>query len=123
MNCPRCRTPLTQTKVDEVAVDHCEACGGIWLDFAELDRLLTHESRALRDLLPKNAPPRPDDQAPLACPRCSAPLIRMRASPEPVVYYACLTCYGRWLDGSEIPRIVGRPLTAKFEKLFQKLLD
>ena len=123
MDCPRCHQALNKTPVDEVVFDRCGACGGLWMDFAQLDDVLARESRSLHDLLPKDGPVVPDDAAPPACPRCSAPLIRMRASPEPLVYYGCLTCYGRWLDGNQIERIVGRPLAAKFEKLFQRLFD
>ena len=123
MDCPRCHRPLNKTPVDEVVFDRCGACGGLWLEFAQLDNVLARESHSLRDLLPKDGPAVPDDGAPPACPRCSAPLIRMRASPEPLVYYACLSCYGRWLDGNQIERIVGRPLAAKFEKLFRKLFE
>jgi len=47
----------------------------------------------------------------------------MRTPLEGMIYYSCLTCYGRWLDGSELKRIVDRPLAIKFEKLFQELLD
>ena len=123
MDCPRCHLPLTKTPVDEVIFDRCSACGGLWLEFAQLDDVLARESRSLHDLLPEDVPAVPDNAAPPACPRCSAPLIRMRASPEPLIYYACLSCYGRWLDGDQIERIVGRPLAAKFEKLFQKLFE
>jgi Zn-finger nucleic acid-binding protein len=123
MDCPRCHQPLNKTPVDEVIFDRCGVCGGLWLDFAQLDDVLARESRSLHDLLPKHAPAVADDTAPAACPRCIAPLIRMRASPEPLTYYACLTCYGRWLDGHQIERIVGRPLAAKFEKLFQRLFE
>ena len=55
------------------------------------------------------------------CPRCRGSLIKMRAMPDTVTYYSCMTCYGRWVDGSEIFAIVGRPLARKFEMLFQKL--
>jgi len=122
MNCPRCNAPLSEVKVNEVVLDHCVKCGGLWLDFAQLERVLGRESRSLRRLLPKGGPPAQDEAAALRCPRCEATLIRMRATPEPLLYYGCLTCYGRWLDGSQLRRIVGRPLAAKFEMLFQKLL-
>ncbi len=123
MDCPRCHRPLNKTPVDDVAFDRCGACGGLWLEFAQLDDVLARESRSLQDLLPKDVLAVPDDGAPPSCPRCGAALVRMRASPEPLVYYVCLACYGRWLDGNQIERIVGRPLAAKFEKLFQKLFE
>jgi Zn-finger nucleic acid-binding protein len=123
MECPRCGgETLAEAKLDDVVVDHCPKCSGMWLDFAQLERVLSRESRALRELLPDTAPePRAHDET-LSCPRCRSTLIRMRAAPDPLTYYSCLTCYGRWVDGNEIYRIVGRPLARKFEALFQKLL-
>jgi Zn-finger nucleic acid-binding protein len=122
MECPRCDgTTLTEAKIDDVVVDHCAKCSGMWLDFAQLERVLSRESRALRNLLPETPPgPQPHDRL-LMCPRCRGSLIKMRAMPDTVTYYSCMTCYGRWVDGSEIFAIVGRPLARKFEMLFQKL--
>lgn len=123
MECPRCDdTTLAEAKVDEVVVDHCDTCGGIWLDFAQLERVLSRESKALRHLRARREiePQRHDET--LVCPRCHGILIRLRTSPEQVVYYTCLTCYGRWLDGSELRQIVGRTFLSKFTKLFEQLL-
>ncbi len=122
MNCPHCNVALGEVKVDEVVLDRCPECGGIWFDFALLERVLSRESHALRTLLPESSTHGGVEEDTLNCPRCGDTLIRMRASAEPVVYYGCLTCYGRWLDGSEIGRIVGRSLAIKFERLFQQLL-
>lgn len=126
MECPRDRGRLGEIRVDEVVLDRCEHCSGIWLDFVQLERVLSRESRSLRKLLPEGRTALPEDyreEETLACPRCSGTLLRMSASPQPFIYYGCLTCYGRWLDGTELDRIAGRPLAAKFEQLFRELLE
>mgnify|MGYP001361126689 CR=1 FL=1 len=39
--CSRCPgQPLTEVKLDEVVVDECPACKGIWLDSGEVSRLI-----------------------------------------------------------------------------------
>jgi Zn-finger nucleic acid-binding protein len=44
MQCPRCDGgTLTETKVDEVLIDRCDNCGGIWLDSGELEQLTKSE--------------------------------------------------------------------------------
>jgi len=43
MKCPRCDNALKEHKIDEVSVDTCKQCGGIWLDSSELERLVNHE--------------------------------------------------------------------------------
>ena len=123
MNCPRCDTPLSEVKLEEVVLDRCMTCGGFWMDYTQLERILTRESSGLRELMNESGHAKSGEEKPITCPRCGAPLIKMRATPEPVAYYACISCYGRWLDGSEMERIAGRSLAIKFEKLFKELLD
>jgi len=123
MICSRCGTTLSEITVDDIILDRCEKCGGIWFDFAELERILSRDTHGLRKLLPEYESHEDKEIESLPCPRCDDVLIRMRTPLEGMIYYSCLTCYGRWLDGSELKRIVDRPLAIKFEKLFQELLD
>jgi uncharacterized protein len=44
MNCPRCDGKLEETKVDDVSIDTCDKCGGVWLDSGELEQLTKRES-------------------------------------------------------------------------------
>ena len=44
MLCPRCAGSLKESKFEEVMIDTCEKCGGIWLDSGELEQLLKRDS-------------------------------------------------------------------------------
>lgn len=44
MKCPRCDGNLNETKFEEVAIDTCDKCGGVWLDSGELEQLTRKES-------------------------------------------------------------------------------
>ena len=44
MQCPRCDGSLTESKFEEVLIDTCDKCGGVWLDSGELDQLTRKES-------------------------------------------------------------------------------
>lgn len=44
MQCPRCDGTLKESKVEEVSIDTCEKCGGVWLDSGELEQLTRRES-------------------------------------------------------------------------------
>ncbi len=39
MMCPRCDGSLKESKFEEVMIDTCENCGGVWLDSGELQQL------------------------------------------------------------------------------------
>jgi uncharacterized protein len=44
MKCPRCDGTLKESKVEQVLIDTCDKCGGIWLDSGELEQLTRHEN-------------------------------------------------------------------------------
>lgn len=44
MECPRCDGSLTENKIEEVQVDTCDNCGGVWLDSGELEQLTQKDS-------------------------------------------------------------------------------
>jgi len=44
MNCPRCDGNLKESKFEEVTIDTCEKCGGVWLDSGELEQLTRRET-------------------------------------------------------------------------------
>lgn len=126
MQCPRCPDVLRTVQVEEMEIWHCATCGGIWLDFAQFERILSRDYRALHHLSSYGLPVSSQTDKPMICPRpkCdSAPLLRMRGEGDPVVYYACLSCYGHWLDATELKRLASLPLAAKLEKVFRELLE
>ncbi len=43
MKCPRCDGDLKENRLEEVSIDTCEKCGGVWLDSGELDQLTKRE--------------------------------------------------------------------------------
>jgi Zn-finger nucleic acid-binding protein len=43
MACPRCTGKLHSEVYDEVNVDRCDTCGGVWLDAGELEQIIGEE--------------------------------------------------------------------------------
>ncbi|QTH22583.1 zf-TFIIB domain-containing protein [Rhizorhabdus wittichii] len=60
MNCPVCAVPLTMSTRQNVEIDYCQQCRGVWLDRGELDKII---ERSVAELAPQ-APPRGPDPAP-----------------------------------------------------------
>jgi len=44
MQCPRCNGILIETKIEDVKIDRCSSCMGVWLDAGELEQLTKRES-------------------------------------------------------------------------------
>lgn len=43
MQCPRCDGILIETTVEDVKIDRCSSCMGVWLDAGELEQLTKRE--------------------------------------------------------------------------------
>ena len=43
MKCPRCDGNLKENKFEEIMIDTCDKCGGVWLDSGELEQLMKRD--------------------------------------------------------------------------------
>lgn len=53
MQCPVCAVPLTMSERQNVEIDYCPQCRGVWLDRGELDKII---ERAASEQQPRSAP-------------------------------------------------------------------
>lgn len=44
LECPKCDGRLAEVTVEDVTIDRCDTCHGVWLDAGELERLTARES-------------------------------------------------------------------------------
>lgn len=47
MNCPVCSVRLQMTERQNVEVDYCPQCRGVWLDRGELDKIIDRTNQEL----------------------------------------------------------------------------
>lgn len=128
--CPRCGQALEAARSDEIALDRCAKCAGLWFDVNELDRVMARGRRAWEAIVPHAeppaapppvsppadaaaatpapaaAPPGPAPSPKTLCPRCEVPMIRIKTLEEPRLdVHACTLCYGRWVDSAEFGKL------------------
>lgn len=46
LQCPRCPGKLHQETFEDVTIDRCDTCQGIWLDAGELEHVISQEKPA-----------------------------------------------------------------------------
>lgn len=49
MNCPRCSIELNQLERENVPIDQCPACKGLWLDAGELELISRRQCFPMRE--------------------------------------------------------------------------
>ncbi|MFC1742661.1 zf-TFIIB domain-containing protein [Candidatus Riflebacteria bacterium] len=101
--CPKC-TSMPELKVvnmkEDLEVDSCPQCEGIWFDKGEISVKLNiaQDFPDFHEVLKKAKPTE------YRCPRCQdRKLLEMQFIPEdPIMIDFCESCRGLWLDGGEM---------------------
>ena len=109
--CPACTKPLTATRVGDLDVQECPACGGLWLDRAVFEQLGASRERqgaVLGALTAPTAPPllslevvqyRP-------CPACRQRMNRVNYGRRSGVVLDVCKEHGLWFDRDELRRVL-----------------
>ena len=106
MNCPACREPLVVLEQEQVELDHCLSCKGIWLDSGELE-LLLEDSREKDRLLSSFEIDRTCCDAKRKCPICSKKMESVLCGEKNEVRIdRCPEGDGLWFDLGELERII-----------------
>jgi Zn-finger nucleic acid-binding protein len=109
MLCPVCREELVIVEFDDVELDACPDCHGLWFDAQELhqlfeaagvpDHLYSLEERLER--LPRAAARR-------RCPRCRGRIVPVRAPSDTkeIILDQCPDGHGLWFDQGELESLL-----------------
>lgn len=106
MNCPSCRVPLIILELDQVEVDFCTTCSGVWLDSGELEILLS-ETEGKDAVFGSFTADVKSEEKPVRCPACSKRMVKVRYGTEqPVVLDRCPNGHGLWFDRGELEAVI-----------------
>ena len=103
MKCPVCQDAMVVLELDEVEIDHCLTCGGIWLDAGELELLLDSESDRAA-VLNSFRCAEPSPEKPRRCPICLKAMEKVLCAGRrgPVRLDRCKFQDGIWFDKGEL---------------------
>ncbi len=108
MDCPVCKEPMFVIEYEEIEVDYCDSCCGVWLDEGELELLFGDET-VKRDFLTGGNPAAVGNEKPRPCPICDTLMSKaVTGGEEPVVYDCCNNGHGLWFDKGELMSILKR---------------
>lgn len=105
LRCPACPdAALTESSPREgLAVDHCAACGGAWLDIGEVYHFTRDPKSAQAALKAAYGRVMPTTRR---CPRCTRDMKAARLEASGVLIEACPACGGTWFDKGELASFV-----------------
>ncbi len=108
MDCPHCKKePLIVLEYEDVEVDYCTVCQGIWLDAGEIELLFGDAEAAARFLSVGEPAVVPSGEKPRRCPICDRKMTKeSTSSDKPVTFDHCPKGDGLWFDRGELAAVL-----------------
>ncbi len=105
--CPKCSSRLDIVLNNEIRLDKCTQCGGMWFDKGELVKLLIGDVDLSTDGSIDNESYEMNQRGG-ECPLCNGSILERIESKtsENVVIDMCKNCGGVWLDKGELTSLV-----------------
>jgi Zn-finger nucleic acid-binding protein len=124
MNCPVCKSAMITLELDEVEIDYCTDCGGIWLDAGELEMLLGEPEKA-KALLGSFKADAASTERPRRCPICDKKMgkIVVGATKPTLLIDKCRRGDGLWFDAGELQDIFERAHLDEHNRIKKLLAD
>jgi Zn-finger nucleic acid-binding protein len=101
MECPRCNVEMVElTEGEDRLLAHCGECDGLWLDVADLNRILLHSNLPTLEAMEGRADPEEDANL---CPvdNVNMLVVLSKHKRDPRAYETCEVCGGIWLEGAD----------------------
>ncbi len=106
MLCPVCKNPMIVLELDQVEIDYCASCEGVWLDRGELELLLDTEqerARLLNILIEDDSV----KEKSYPCPICGKKMNKVFVGEEKkILIDKCRKNHGLWLDKGELRSVI-----------------
>lgn len=113
MNCPVCKGDkgaMVDVEHEQIELDYCTNCTGVWFDYGELDLLLERldlDASAFSMNAILALPDRQVKEALRKCPICQKKMRKVVVGSEPeVLIDVCPRGDGIWFDGGEVQQVI-----------------
>lgn len=111
MECPKCDALMEVVRFEEIEVDRCIRCGGLWFDRLEDEDLNRLTGSEAIDSGPAWMASMHDEQEKVFCPVDGALMVRMVDAAQQIWVESCPVCHGRFFDAGEFTDLKDRTLS------------
>jgi hypothetical protein len=106
MKCPACDELMIVLELEEIEIDYCTECEGIWLDGGELE-LLLEEASEKEELLSSFKVADNSSETKIRCPICTKKMEKVLVgSGKKILLDRCKNHHGVWFNKGELYEVV-----------------
>jgi Zn-finger nucleic acid-binding protein len=120
MICPTCKSDMIVVEHNNIELDYCPRCHGVWFDSGELDLLLESMSLESPSLLFSNilnSKEAESSEKKRRCPICGQKMKKTTIGQQPeILIDVCRQGNGLWFDGGELGQLIKQMAKEPLEK-------
>jgi Zn-finger nucleic acid-binding protein len=122
MDCPKCHGTMETVTFNEIEVERCLTCKGLWFDLMEKEDLVKIEGSEAIDIGSDQVGERYKHLRDIDCPHCHQAMIPMVDKDQfHIKYEACPSCYGAFFDAGEFRDLKEHTVLERFLQMMQTL--
>ena len=122
MKCPKCSAEFETVTYENIEVDRCKGCHGLWFDMLEKDDLKKIEGSESIDIGDPQPAVEKNRIQKINCPKCNVPMINMIDKDQfHIQYEYCSTCYGTFFDAGEFRDLKEHTIIERFKQMIDTL--
>jgi len=122
MKCPKCQSQFETITFQEIEVDRCLGCRGLWFDMLEKEDLVRIEGSEAIDIGSDQVGKKYRDMEDVKCPHCKVEMLPMVDKDQfHIKYESCPICYGTFFDAGEFRDLKENSVLERFMHMLQTL--
>jgi Zn-finger nucleic acid-binding protein len=122
MKCPKCQSQFETITFQEIEVDRCLGCRGLWFDMLEKEDLVRIEGSEAIDIGSDQVGKKYRDMEDVKCPHCRVEMLPMVDKDQfHIKYESCPICYGTFFDAGEFRDLKENSVLERFMHMLQTL--
>jgi PAT family beta-lactamase induction signal transducer AmpG len=118
IRCPKCRSDMEQIEIEDVVIDRCTRCNGIWFDEGEVEALSNKKAAAAIDIGSAEVGKQHNVVDNYPCPRCGGEMEKKVDPRQRHIWYeTCIDCEGSFFDAGEFLDLSQLTISDVFKRL------
>ena len=119
LQCPKCHHGMDEVTFDEIAIDRCSNCHGLWFDEDEAHRLKLKGAGEVIDIGDPKTGWVWDSHADISCPRCGKEMKKAADPDQNHIWYERCEEHGTFMDAGEYTDFEDESLFDRFRALIK----
>ncbi|HMN24033.1 MAG: zf-TFIIB domain-containing protein [Ignavibacteriaceae bacterium] len=104
MNCPVCKNSMVILELNQVEIDYCSACKGIWFDRGELDLIFSTSDK--KEIVKSFSIKKDFNEVKRRCPICKRRMDKIEFENTGIILDRCSNNHGLWFDRGELKALL-----------------